>query len=109
MAWAMLLARMWGSKGLMSTLMPTERTVQIRPTLAMVVSPDLYPRPLASREFVTATCMACEKFTVFIQKEVGMGNEYNDFENVRLNKIFASLRDFVSANLNSFLNTYLLN
>lgn len=39
MACARLLARMWGSKGFTSTLMPTDLSVQILPTLAVVVSP----------------------------------------------------------------------
>ena len=38
-AWARLLARMWGSNGFTSTLIPTDLSVQIRPTLAVVVSP----------------------------------------------------------------------
>ena len=38
-AWARLLARIWGSNGFTSTLIPTDLSVQIRPTLAVVVSP----------------------------------------------------------------------
>ena len=34
-----MLARMWGSNGFTSTLIPTDLSVQIRPTLAVVVSP----------------------------------------------------------------------
>ena len=56
-AWARLLARMWGSNGLTSTLIPTDLSVQILPTLAVVVSPILNLfRPLQRKKniFVTA-------------------------------------------------------
>ena len=53
MAWARLLARMWGSNGLTSTFIPTDLSVQILPTLAVVVSPLLKEfRPLEISQII---------------------------------------------------------
>ena len=53
MAWARLLARMCGSNGFTSTLIPTDLSVQILPTLAVVVSPLLKEfRPLEINKII---------------------------------------------------------
>ena len=77
-AWARLLARIWGSNGFTSTLIPTDLSVQIRPTLAVVVSPlekEFLPLKLKSSYIIYIFILSLY-LILFILGRCGMIYEY---------------------------------